>query len=113
MPRGDRTGPWGAGPMTGRGAGYCASYDTPGFADAAPDRPFIGRGGRGRRNRFFANGLTGWERGGMGYRPFRPEPQGVEPEEEIRRLEQQADYLEKTLSGIRDRIGRMKTDSGS
>ncbi len=45
----------------------------------------------------------------MGYRPFRPEPQGVEPEEEIRRLEQQADYLEKTLGVIRDRIGRIKT----
>jgi hypothetical protein len=26
MPRGDRTGPWGAGPMTGRAAGYCAGH---------------------------------------------------------------------------------------
>ncbi len=111
MPRGDRTGPWRAGPLTGRGAGYCAGYDTPGFADAAPDRPFIGRGGRGRRNRFFANGLTGWERGGMGYRPFGPASPGAE--DELRHLEQQADYLEKTLTGIRDRIVRMKTDSGS
>lgn len=32
MPRGDRTGPQGAGRMTGRGAGYCAGYDRPGFA---------------------------------------------------------------------------------
>lgn len=111
MPRGDRTGPWRAGPMTGRGAGYCAGYDTPGFADAAPDRPFIGRGGRGGRNRFFANGLTGWERGGMGYRSFRPASPGAE--DELRHLEQQVDYLEKTLTGIRDRIVRMKTDSGS
>ena len=31
MPRGDRTGPMGMGPMTGRGAGYCAGYDVPGF----------------------------------------------------------------------------------
>jgi len=26
MPRGDRTGPRGMGPMTGRRAGYCADY---------------------------------------------------------------------------------------
>jgi len=26
MPRGDGTGPWGLGPMTGRAAGYCAGY---------------------------------------------------------------------------------------
>jgi len=31
MPRGDRTGPDGMGQMTGRGLGYCAGYDSPGF----------------------------------------------------------------------------------
>ncbi|NIW15542.1 MAG: hypothetical protein GWN31_16790, partial [Candidatus Thorarchaeota archaeon] len=31
MPRGDRTGPWGLGPRTGRAAGYCAGYPVPGF----------------------------------------------------------------------------------
>lgn len=30
MPAGDRTGPEGQGPMTGRAAGYCAGYDSPG-----------------------------------------------------------------------------------
>ena len=33
MPRGDGTGPAGMGPMTGRGAGYCAGYGHPGFAN--------------------------------------------------------------------------------
>lgn len=44
MPGGDGTGPMGFGPMTGRAAGYCAGYPTPGFAN-----PFGGRyaGGRG------------------------------------------------------------------
>ena len=28
MPRGDGTGPTGAGPMTGKGLGYCAIPDT-------------------------------------------------------------------------------------
>jgi hypothetical protein len=31
MPAGDRTGPLGFGPMTGRAAGYCAGYPVPGF----------------------------------------------------------------------------------
>ena len=32
MPGGDRTGPMGQGPMTGRGAGYCAGFGMPGYA---------------------------------------------------------------------------------
>jgi hypothetical protein len=45
MPRGDRTGPYGAGPMTGRAAGYCAGYSVPGYTN--PRRGY-GRGwGRG------------------------------------------------------------------
>jgi len=33
MPRGDGTGPMGYGSMTGRGAGCCAGYTMPGFAN--------------------------------------------------------------------------------
>ena len=36
MPGGDRTGPMGFGPMTGRAAGHCAGYPTPGFANSIP-----------------------------------------------------------------------------
>lgn len=39
MPRGDGTGPMGMGPMTGRGAGYCAGYATPGFMNPYGARP--------------------------------------------------------------------------
>ncbi|PKN60481.1 MAG: hypothetical protein CVU53_02860 [Deltaproteobacteria bacterium HGW-Deltaproteobacteria-11] len=113
MPRGDRTGPWGMGPMTGRGAGFCAGYSVPGFANAAPGGAFFGRGGRGRRNRFFATGQAGWMRGGMGFGPFGAAAPEFSPEEEIRQLRQEADYMEKTLSGIRDRIGRMEKESGA
>ena len=42
MPRGDRTGPAGMGPMTGRAAGYCAGYSTPGYMN-----PYGGRVSRG------------------------------------------------------------------
>lgn len=53
MPRGNRTGPTGQGPMTGRAAGYCAGFSTPGFANPAPRlgmgfrRGGIGFSGRG------------------------------------------------------------------
>ena len=36
MPFGDGTGPMGLGPMTGRGAGYCAGFGTAGFANPMP-----------------------------------------------------------------------------
>lgn len=55
MPAGDRTGPWGLGPRTGRGLGYCSGYPTPGFMYPGPGmglgRGFgFGRGfGRGMR----------------------------------------------------------------
>jgi len=49
MPFGNGTGPRGMGPMTGRGAGYCAGFGTPGFANPIPRRGWLGLGfGRGR-----------------------------------------------------------------
>ncbi len=47
MPGGDRTGPMGEGPMTGRGAGYCTGNELPGRAYSAP-RGYAGYAGRGR-----------------------------------------------------------------
>jgi len=56
MPRGDRKGPYGLGPRTGRAAGYCADYPVPGFMNSVPrfGRGFgFGRGwGRGRGRGF-------------------------------------------------------------
>ncbi len=73
MPGGDRTGPMGAGPMTGRGAGYCAGFDAPGFVRRGMGGGGFGyfgfgRGGRARgagrgwRHMFYATGLPGWAR---------------------------------------------------
>ena len=47
MPRGDRTGPAGMGPMTGRAAGYCAGYNAPGAADQGTGMGYGRGGGRG------------------------------------------------------------------
>lgn len=62
MPRGDGTGPNGMGPMTGRAAGYCAGFSTPGYMN-----PAIG-GGMGRGMAWGRGGGMGrgmaWGRGG-------------------------------------------------
>jgi Family of unknown function (DUF5320) len=52
MPGRDGTGPMGHGSLTGGRRGWCAG-----------DATGAGRGGgRGRRNQFYATGLTGWQR---------------------------------------------------
>lgn len=64
MPRGDGTGPNGAGPLTGRGAGFCSGSDRPGFARNLFNRLGLGRRlGRGR-----AAGMGGGRGRGMGRR---------------------------------------------
>ena len=50
MPGGDRTGPQGQGSRTGRGLGYCAEDDQPGYATSQQGQRFGFRsGGRGNR----------------------------------------------------------------
>jgi len=77
MPWGDRTGPWGLGPMTGRAAGYCAGYPVPGYMNPIPGFGFgrgwgmgFGRGwGRGRGFGFGRGWGMGFGRGfGRGFR---------------------------------------------
>ena len=107
MPRGDRTGPMGMGPMTGRAAGYCADYGVPGYANPAPGRGFgMGWGGgwgRGRRWRhwYYATGLPGWARfgraPGWGYGPYAGP---VTQEQEVESLKTQAGWLKEQLDAI-------------
>lgn len=47
MPRGDRTGPLGLGPRTGRSMGYCSGFRVPGFTN--PDNRRSLWFGRNRR----------------------------------------------------------------
>lgn len=80
MPGGDRTGPLGQGPMTGRAAGYCAGSDVPGYANPIPRRyagagagiyraypsaypaGYAPAGPRMGRGRGFGRGRRGWSR---------------------------------------------------
>jgi len=120
MPRGDRTGPWGAGPMTGRAAGYCAGYSVPGYMNP------VGGYGRG-----FGRGWgRGWGRGfGRGWyvypppaivqpaypQAYPPVAQKQSPEQEVAALEnyqkelvaEKAD-LEKEMGDIKARIEELK-----
>lgn len=74
MPFGDGTGPRGMGPMTGRGAGYCAGSGRPGFANALPGRWFgFGRGrGRGRGYGWSGAGYPGYGYPRYGRQFYRP-----------------------------------------
>ncbi len=122
MPGGDRTGPWGFGPMTGRGVGFCAGYAAPGSASFAPGRGFWGRGGRGGgrgwRNRFYATGLTGWQRAAWGWpgfgagSPSAYASPATSQEQELSLLKQQAQGLAQTLEQINQRIAELQPQQG-
>ena len=125
MPGGDRTGPMGMGPMTGRAAGYCAGSPVPGYMNNAAGRGFgggfgrgFGGGGRGRRNRYYATGLTGWQQRAAAAPPVAPQAAPaqaapVEPaisrEQELAALRQQAEFLGDSLEQIKSRIEELQT----
>ena len=114
MPRGDGTGPMGAGPMTGRAAGYCAGYATPGFANPVAGgmglgmgrgrgfRTGGGRGGFGFRNRYYATGIPG--------RAAAPRIREWTPEEEADYLDTEIKALENELNAARERRAKLTDD---
>ncbi|OGL43173.1 MAG: hypothetical protein A2161_04170 [Candidatus Schekmanbacteria bacterium RBG_13_48_7] len=100
MPRGDRTGPWGQGPITGRSMGF-------------------GRGGgRGWRHMYYATGQPG--RAGWGFDIPNMSQQvpaygmpyvgNMTAEQEITTLKQQADYFTKALDEIKKHIQELESD---
>lgn len=119
MPRGDGTGPAGMGPMTGRGAGFCAGFGMPGYANPTLGRGFgmgfgrgrgFGGGGRGWRHWFYATGLPGWMRSGGYAAPYgyAMPYQKPDPEVEKQALKNQADALQSELDLIKNRLGEME-----
>jgi len=129
MPRGDGTGPMGLGPMTGRGAGYCAGYGVPGYMNPVGGRLGLGfgwgRGGWGRgfggggwgwRNMYYATGLPGWARYGAAPAWGTVPPAwaaGVAPtaEQEADLLRRQADVLKQQLDAISKRLDELEKES--
>lgn len=94
MPGGDRTGPLGLGPKTGRGMGFCAGYQTSGYMNPGF-----------RRGRF-------WRRGfgrGFGWRyqnkyDMPAEPVALTKEEEKRILENELKEIEREKEEIKKRL---------
>ena len=105
MPRGDRTGPAGAGPMTGRAAGFCAGNSVPGFMAGGFGMGMRRGGGSGRgffgagRGLGFARNFGGYGR--FGCNPVWGETGGV-AEKEI--LEKRAESLQQELDAVRKNL---------
>lgn len=121
MPGGDRTGPLGNGPLTGRGAGFCRGFGIPGFFSRwTGGRRGGGRGfgfggggyGRGWRNRFFATGVPGWASGRENAEPFYPATGRATSSGtwEKSYLEEQAQLLRSELADIDERLAELKVE---
>jgi hypothetical protein len=138
MPRGDRTGPMGAGPMTGRGMGYCVGSDAPGWATWGPGRRFgtppgralYDRGQRGRgmrggwgaygpgpgggwgwRHWYHATGLPRWARSEV--HPAWAYGPGAEPpskEQEVEMLREEAEWLKQQLDAINEHLAELSEE---
>ena len=108
MPRGDRTGPMGMGPLTGRGAGYCNGFAAPGYANPAQFSGGFGRG-RGFRRMFYATGTPGWARCGC------PAYAGANTAafDEKMVLSNQAEFLEAQLQQVKKRLSSLDEENSS
>lgn len=112
MTGGDRTGPRGMGPMTGRGLGYCAGAGTPGYTNPTPGFGLgrgRGGGGHGWRHWYYATGLPGWAR--AGYPPawaYAPYWQPLAEEQEVEVLKEQAETLKRELDAIAQRLEELE-----
>ena len=104
MPGGDRTGPRGEGPMTGRAAGYCAGGPAFGFG-------WGGGWGRGWRNRFYAPRWPRWGRwfapAWRGFPAYGP-PAPPTREQEAEALTTQAEWLQGQLDDINQRLADLE-----
>ncbi len=115
MPAGDRTGPWGQGPRTGRALGYCEGFNAPGYT-----RPPGGGLGMGRGFRF----RGGWGIGRRNYErrewyapeyyrynipPFHwyYEPSG---EDELKFLKTEAERLKTYQKDLEKRISELEKE---
>jgi len=111
--------------MTGRGAGFCAGYGMPGFMNPGFGRGmgprggrgmFGGGGGHGRRNRFWATGLTGWQRAAAGWPAYgmsaQVPPYQPTAEQELAALRDQVKFMEDGVKEAQERIRELEKESG-
>ena len=129
MPGGDRRGPRGEGPLTGRGAGYCAGYPVPGYASPPWGGGAVWGPGRGRGWGRGGGGGRGWGRGGRGcgwgwghrhgyyateWGGWGPVIDGQRADElELQGLKQEAARLEQVLDGMKARMQELEQENDS
>ncbi|HOO98284.1 MAG TPA: DUF5320 domain-containing protein [Bacteroidales bacterium] len=118
MPRGDRTGPIGQGPFTGRGLGYCTGFDSPGFTKGMGAG--MGRGGGYGRGMGYVGGFGrgggrygrgwGWSRGfDTPFQTYPPAP-SMSREDEIKMLKSEADSLKRSQKEIEKRLNELEKE---
>ena len=106
MPSGDKTGPSGNGPMTGRSAGYCAGFEQAGYENQIPRRGGVGRGRRGGRGIFGFRNLG--RRSGRGF--FQSGYGGISEAEENQSLTSEAGFLKRRLENINERLKELNKE---
>lgn len=94
MPGGNKTGPLGMGPMTGRGLGSCAGNPAAGYGV-----PYGGGRGRGCRRMYRMTGQPGWGR-------FAADPQdaGFPAQDQKAVLRSQEILLQNQLEQVKKRL---------
>jgi len=104
MARGDKTGPLGQGPMTGRSLGYCAGFESPGFTRGLGGGRGQGRGfgGGGGRGRGMAYGR------GYGFNAGYTNAPQANSNDEILNLKAQAESLKKAQEEIERRLNELE-----
>ena len=113
MPRGDGTGPDGLGPMTGRGAGYCAGYNVPGYANTGAGKGLgLARGFRGGRGqgRVRSAGPPAGQVRNFQFRQTKISEEKAK-ELELKNLKRTAEDMEDQLDAIRERIEQLQTET--
>lgn len=110
MPGGNRKGPVGNGPRTGRAAGFCSGFNSPGFENPSPGqgqgRNIGSRNPRRMRRRIFS-------------RNYSTTPVSMQDEydseksrsDELQYLKNKEKYLVSELSSIQKRIEKIESEN--
>lgn len=104
MPRGDRTGPNGAGALSGRRMGFCAGNNVPGY-QANESNYYERDGGFGFRHRFGRGGNRGFGENrfqyGQALYPCEPIDKKSQLKDQIESLRGQLSTLEKEFDKLK------------
>ena len=116
MPQGDRTGPMGQGPMTGRAMGFCTGYDSPGFTKG------FGEGMGRAKGRGFGFGRGHGFHGGWGFGRSHnlglpsagysgsPRSEPLSKADEIKMLKAQVHTIKRSQSDIEKRLRELENE---